>query len=68
VEAFTLGLCKDLGLSTRFNLGLGADVTVYGKDAVLDAVYGYNPYAFRVYLRLQPPMAGAMADGGGMAM
>jgi hypothetical protein len=68
IEALTLGLCKDLGVSTRFNLGLGADATLYGKDQVLDAVYGYNPFSFRVYLRLQPPMAGSMGGPGEMHM
>ncbi|MDB5102082.1 MAG: hypothetical protein JWM80_6503 [Cyanobacteria bacterium RYN_339] len=68
IEAFTLGLCKDLGISTRFDLGLGADATVYGKDSSLDANYGYNPFAFRFYLRLRPPAMGATGTPDGMPM
>jgi hypothetical protein len=65
IEAFTLGVVKDLGVSERFNLGLGADATLYGKDAVLSDVYGFNPFSMRVYLRLRPPemMGHGMATG-----
>lgn len=64
IEAFTLGGVKDLGISDRFNLGVGADVTLYGLDQVLMDTYGYNPVSFRVYVRLQPPAMGHPGAGG----
>jgi hypothetical protein len=55
VGALTLGGVRDLGLWQQLDLGVGADATVYTKDADVTAVYGFNPFAFRVYLRLRPP-------------
>jgi hypothetical protein len=55
VGALTLGGVRDLGLWQDLDLGVGADATVYSKDADVTAAYGFNPLAFRVYLRLRPP-------------
>jgi hypothetical protein len=55
VLALTLGGIRDLDTSDKFDLGLGADATVYSLDQETRAVYGENPVSFRVYLRLRPP-------------
>lgn len=55
VTALTLGGIRDIDASDAFDLGLGADATVYSLDAETRAVYGDNPFSFRVYLRLRPP-------------
>jgi hypothetical protein len=55
VLALTLGGVRDLDTSDRFDLGLGADATVYSYDADVREAYGFNPVSFRVYLRLRPP-------------
>ena len=55
VTALTVGGVRDIDSSDAFDLGLGADATVYSLDAETRAVYGDNPFSFRVYLRLRPP-------------
>lgn len=55
VLALTIGGVRDLDNSDLFDLGLGADATVYSLDQETRAVYGENPLSFRVYLRLRPP-------------
>ena len=40
--------------TSRWQLGLGADVTFYSKPAVLDPIYGDNPVSFHVFLRVRP--------------
>ncbi len=54
IGAYTLGGVRDLLRSHAWQLGLGADVTLYSKPAVLDPVYGGNPVSFRIFLRLRP--------------
>jgi hypothetical protein len=61
VGALTLGAIRDLDTSDKFDLGLGADATVYSLDAATMAAYGDNPISFRVYLRLRPPTMAPMA-------
>jgi hypothetical protein len=55
VLALTLGGIRDLDNSDMFDLGLGADATVYSLDGDTRAIYGDNPFSFKVYLRLRPP-------------
>lgn len=55
VGALTLGAIRDFDSSDKFDLGLGADATVYSLDADVKDAYGSNPVSFRVYLRLRPP-------------
>lgn len=55
VTALTFGGVRDLDNSDKFDLGLGADATVYSLDQETRAVYGDNPVSFRIYLRLRPP-------------
>jgi hypothetical protein len=54
VAAYTLGGLRDLVQAHLWQFGLGADVTFYGKPAVLDTAYGNNPVSFRLFLRLRP--------------
>jgi hypothetical protein len=55
IGAYTFGGERDLIHSHAWQLGLGADITVYSKPAVLDAAYGNFPVSFQIFLRLRPP-------------
>ncbi|MGA2376598.1 MAG: hypothetical protein ABSF72_13840 [Candidatus Sulfotelmatobacter sp.] len=54
IGAYTLGGTRDLVQNRACQLGLGADVTIYSKPAVLDAAYGNYPVSFQVFLRVRP--------------
>jgi len=54
IGAYTFGGVRDLIQNRAWQLGLGADVTVYSKPAVLDASYGNNPVSFQIFLRMRP--------------
>ncbi len=51
VGAYTFGGVRDLIHDHAWQLGLGADVTVYSKAAALDAAYGALPVSFQIFLR-----------------
>lgn len=55
ITALTLGGIRELDWSEHFDLGLGADASLYFGDAQVRQTYGEMPYGFRVYLRLRPP-------------
>ncbi len=55
VTAITFGGIRELDSSEFFDLGLGADASLYLVDSEVQAAYGQVPYGFRVYLRLRPP-------------
>lgn len=55
VTAITFGGVRDLDSSEYFDMGLGADASLYLVDSDVQAAYGQLPYGFRVYLRLRPP-------------
>jgi hypothetical protein len=57
IGAYTFGGVRDLVQNRAWQLGLGADVTVYSKPAVLDASYGNNPVSFQIFLRMRPGRA-----------
>ncbi len=61
IGAYTFGGERDLMSSAihdrPWQLGLGADFTVYSKPAVLDAAYGDHPVSFQIFLRLRPGTA-----------
>lgn len=57
IAAYTFGGVRDLVQSRLWQLGLGADVTFYGKPSALDSAYGTNPVSFRVFLRLRPGLS-----------
>ena len=54
IGAYTFGGERDLVQNRAWQLGLGADVTVYSKPAALDAAYGNFPVSFQVFLRMRP--------------
>ena len=56
VNAFTVGFNYDLLKLGKTNLAGGGQMTVYHADKRLNALYGKNPMAFEVYLRLYPSM------------
>jgi hypothetical protein len=54
IGAYTFGGVRDFVHNEKWNIGVGADFTVYSKPGALDAVYGKNPVSFQVYLRVRP--------------
>jgi hypothetical protein len=54
IGAYTFGGERDLIHDRAWQLGLGADLTIYSKPAVLDAAYGNFPVSFQIFLRLRP--------------
>ncbi|MGA8286358.1 MAG: hypothetical protein WB796_16520 [Candidatus Sulfotelmatobacter sp.] len=54
IGAYTFGGVRDLVQNRAYQLGLGADVTVYSKPAALDAAYGDYPVSFQIFLRVRP--------------
>lgn len=66
IGAYTFGGERDLIQSNlvddrAWQLGLGADVTVYSKPGVLDASYGNYPVSFQIFLRMRPGREGRHA-------
>ena len=57
IGAYTFGGVRDLIHDKAWQLGLGADITVYSKPAVLDAAYGNSPVSFQIFLRMRPAKA-----------
>jgi hypothetical protein len=58
IGAYTFGGVRDLVQNRVWQLGLGADVTVYSKPAALDAAYGNFPVSFQIFLRMRPGLSG----------
>jgi hypothetical protein len=56
IGAYTFGGTRDLLQNDKWQLGLGADVTVYSKPAALDAAYGNFPVSFQIFLRMRPAL------------
>jgi hypothetical protein len=56
IGAYTFGGTRDLIQNHAWQLGMGADVTVYSKPAVLDAAYGSYPVSFQIFFRMRPGM------------
>jgi hypothetical protein len=56
IGGYTFGGVRDLVQNRAWQLGLGADLTVYSKPAVLDAAYGNYPVSFQIFLRVRPGM------------
>jgi hypothetical protein len=54
IGAYTFGGVRDLGQNRVWQLGLGADMTVYSKPAALDAAYGNYPVSLQIFLRMRP--------------
>jgi hypothetical protein len=65
VRALTAGYVRSLDLWRSVNLGLGADVTLYGVDPALREAYGTHPVSTHVFARLRWGRPhGAHAHGG----
>ncbi len=58
VLAATVGAMQDLPTLGRFDLSLGADVTLHRTPEQLIGIYGSRPAAFKVFLRLRLPVPG----------
>lgn len=56
VHALTAGFNYDVLHFNNTRLAAGANYTIYQADKALDALYGKNPMAFQVYLRLYPSL------------
>lgn len=54
IGAYTFGGVRDVVQNRAWQLGVGADITVYSKPAVLDAAYGNYPVSFQIFLRMRP--------------
>jgi len=54
VNAFTIGTNYDLLNIGKARLAVGSQFTLYHADSKLNSLYGNNPMAFQVYLRLYP--------------
>jgi hypothetical protein len=54
IGAYTFGGVRDVVQNGAWQLGVGADVTVYSKPGALDAAYGNYPVSFQVFLRVRP--------------
>jgi hypothetical protein len=59
IGAYTFGGVRDLVQNRAWQLGLGADVTVYSKPAALDTAYGNFPVSFQIFLRMRPGLHGS---------
>ena len=55
VLALTVGGVRDVVHARGFELGFGADLTVYGVPDVLQTAYGSSPVSFHIFFRLRPP-------------
>lgn len=56
VNAFTVGANYDLLNIGKTRLAGGSQFTLYSADSRLNSLYGKNPMAFEVYLRLYPSL------------
>jgi len=54
VNAYTLGANYDLLHLSKTNIAIGSHFTFYKDDKKLYGLYGKNPTAFEVYLRIYP--------------
>ena len=54
IGAYTFGGTRDLIQNRAWQLGLGADLTVYSKPSALNAAYGNDPVSFQIFLRMRP--------------
>ena len=56
VNAVTLGLNYDFLNIGKTKIAAGGQFTYYSADARLNDLYGENPMAFEIFLRLYPPL------------
>lgn len=56
INSFTLGAQQRLFTSWKTNFSLGLQSSIFITPKVLEGVYGNNPFALQVYLRLSPAL------------
>ncbi len=56
VNAFTVGANYTILRKMNTNFSLGVQASVYSADTALDPIYGNNPIAGEVYLRISPTL------------
>jgi hypothetical protein len=56
VNAVTFGFNYDLVNIGKTKIAAGSQFTYYSADARLDNLYGKNPMAFEIFLRLFPDL------------
>jgi hypothetical protein len=56
IGGYTVGGVRDFVYSRAWQVGLGADVTLYSKPAVLGASYGERPVSLQIFIRIRPGM------------
>jgi hypothetical protein len=56
VNALTLGFNYDLMQGSNIRVAGGAQGSIYHADADLNSLYGKNPMAFEVYIRIYPTL------------
>ena len=56
VNAYTLGINYDLLQLNKTKIAIGSHFTFYNADAKLNSLYGKNPSALEVYLRIYPSL------------
>jgi len=54
IGAYTAGGVRDFMQNERWQLGIGADATVYSKPDSLNQTYGRFPISFQVFVRMRP--------------
>lgn len=54
LNAYTVGVVRDVSSARRFSLGIGGDVTFYNVPARLRPFYGDRPVSFHVFARVRP--------------
>jgi hypothetical protein len=54
IGAYTFGGIRDLVHNHAWQLGLGADITIYSKPDVLNSAYGDFPVSFQIFFRARP--------------
>lgn len=55
INAGTIGVGYDLLQSRAANIAIGGQISVYDADDRLNSLYGKNPLAAEVYIRIYPP-------------
>jgi len=54
INAFTLGVGRDVWTTTDLRLSMGGEVTFYDAPAHLNSIYGDMPVGVKFFLRLRP--------------
>jgi hypothetical protein len=54
IQAYSFGYDREFPFIPHFSSALGAQVTLYGKPAFLDSLYGEHPLGVLVFVRFRP--------------